>query len=98
MSKIRIHELSLCEKEDSELHDVVGGESSFLKYDDSFFFGKRPVGYYTPEAVIYPTTDAYVESVEETVVNKDGYYGQAKVVKGRTNGRKFVRAFSSARA
>lgn len=97
MSKIIIHELSFCEKEDSELHNIVGGESAFFTYYDNFdFLGKRPDYSYTPEEVTSPQT-TYTDSVQETVVNEDGYYGQARVVKGRTNGRKFVRSSSSAR-
>jgi len=97
MSKIKIHELSFCEKEDSELHNVVGGESTFFThYDDFNFSEEQPDYYYTPEEVIYPKT-TYTNSVQETVVNKDGYYGQARVTKGRTNGRKFVRSSASAR-
>ena len=97
MGKIRIHELSFCEKEDSELHNVVGGESAFFTYYDNFNLSEeQPDYYYIPEEITYPKT-TYTESVQETVVNEDGYYGQARVIKGRTNGRKFVRSSASAR-
>ncbi|MBV6623873.1 MAG: hypothetical protein KI793_13220 [Rivularia sp. (in: Bacteria)] len=98
MSKIRIHELSFCEREDSELHNVVGGESAFFTtyYDTISLSEERPDYYYFSEDLLYPS-DTYTDSVQETVVNKDGYYGQARVVKGRKNGRKFVRSSASAR-
>ncbi|MEO1432306.1 MAG: hypothetical protein AAFV71_25220 [Cyanobacteria bacterium J06633_8] len=105
MSKISIHELSFCEKEDSELHDVLGGDTAFLKISDNFLSQTKPVAFHAPDQpVANVTTDAvllpantYVESVQETVVKDGGYYGQAKVTRGRTNSRKFVRATSSAR-
>ena len=97
MSKIRIRELSFCEKKDSEIHNVVGGLGAFLTYYDNFDFSEeQPDYYYAPEEVNYSQT-AITDSVQETVVNEDGYYGQARVVKGRTNGRKFVRSSASAR-
>ena len=97
MNKIRIDELSFCEKKDSEIHNVVGGLGAFLTYYDNFDFSEeQPDYYYAPEEVNYSQT-AITNSVQETVVNEDGYYGQARVVKGRTNGRKFVRSSASAR-
>jgi hypothetical protein len=105
MSKIRINELSFCEKEDSELHDVLGGDTAVLKISDNFLSQKHPFAFrISDQPVAYATTDAvllpantYVESVQETVVKDGGYYGQAKVTRGKTNSRKFVRASSSAR-
>ncbi len=97
MSKIRIHELSFCEKEDSEIHNVLGGLGAFFTYYDNFDLSEeQPEYYYTPEEVNYPKA-TYTDSVQEIVVKEDGSYGQARVVKGRTNGRKFVRSSANAR-
>lgn len=97
MSKIKIHELSFCEKEDSELHNIVGGLNAlFAIYDSVNWAEEEPEYDSASEEVIYPQT-TYTDSVQETVVKKDGSFGQARVVSGRTNGRKFVRSSSSAR-
>ncbi len=96
MSKIRIHELSFCEKEDSELQNIYGGDSSFLKYLNSFFLGANSTLDFTPDADEL-STDIFTDTVVETVVDEDGYFGQAKVVKGKTGGRQFVRSTASAK-
>ncbi|MDY6900278.1 MAG: hypothetical protein SWZ49_19715 [Cyanobacteriota bacterium] len=95
MSKIRIHELSFCEKEDSELQNISGGDSSLLKYYNSFFLGTHSTADFTPTDAL--STDLLTDTVEETVVSEDGSFGQARVVKGTTGGRQFVRSTARAR-
>jgi hypothetical protein len=96
MSKIRIHELSFCEQEDSEIQNISGGDSSLMKYLNSYFLGANSTLDFTADADAL-STDLLTDTAEETVVDEDGSFGQARVVKGTTGGRQFIRSTARAR-